>query len=338
MERKNVLVTGGTGYIGSHTIIDLISHGYTPISVDNGMNSDKSSLDKIFEITGNKIKHYDIDLTDFEASKQIFDENKIDAVIHFAALKAVGESVEKPFLYFKNNINSLLNVLQLSIENNVGAFVFSSSCTVYGDVRKSPVDENTPLQEAASPYGRTKQMGEQIIHDCLQRNDIKASILRYFNPAGAHTSAKIGESPVNVAQNLVPVITETAIGKRSKMKVFGDDYNTKDGSCVRDYIHVMDLAAAHTLAIKRALNDESEQIEIYNLGSGSGYTVLEVIASFEKASGKKLNYELAERRPGDIEAIYSDYQLAKKQLKWQPKLNIEDIMKTAWAWEQKRSQ
>ncbi len=337
MRSNIVLVTGGTGYLGSHTIINLHNNGYTPISIDNGINSDISTLEKITKVTGRDIKHYQVDLTDFNATKRVFEENEIDAIIHFAALKAVGESVEKPFLYFRNNLNSLINILELATTYEVKSFIFSSSCTVYGDVKQSPVTEETPLQDAASPYGRTKQVGEQIIQDALLNTDIKASILRYFNPAGAHPTAIIGESPINKAQNLVPVITETAIGKRSQMEVYGSDYNTRDGSCVRDYIHVMDLAEAHTKALQRTKQANSAQIETYNLGNGEGYTVLEVIKAFEEVSGKKLNYKIGPRRPGDVEAIYCNYQLAKSQLAWEPKYSLHDIVSSAWEWEKKRN-
>ena len=337
MQRKTVLVTGGTGYIGSHTIINLYEHGYLPISVDNGMNSDISSLSKIEDIIGVRIKHYNIDLQDLTKTETIFKEQKIDAIIHFAALKAVGESVEKPFLYFRNNLNSLLNVQECAQKYGVKAFIFSSSCTVYGEVKSSPVDEYTELQPAESPYGRTKQMGEEIIEDCIKKSDMKAVLLRYFNPAGAHLSAKIGESPINTAQNLVPVITETAIGSRPCMKVFGNDYDTRDGTCVRDYIHIMDLAEAHTLALDFALYRQQNQVEVFNLGSGSGYTVLEAINAFETVNNVKLSYEISARRPGDVVAIYSSYEKAKNQLYWQPKYGIKEIMQSAWEWEKNRN-
>lgn len=336
---KKILVTGGTGYIGSHTIIDLIENGFTPVSLDNGINSDASILEQVEQITGVKVKHYAVDLCDYDATRSIFEKESFDGVIHFAALKAVGESVAYPFKYFRNNLNSTLNALELSKEFGVKAFIFSSSCTVYGNVKSSPVTESTPLMDAASPYGRTKQMGEQMIQDTIAENSLtKAIILRYFNPAGAHISGLIGEAPTNQALNLVPVITETAIGKRPSMSVFGTDYPTRDGSCIRDYIHVMDLAHAHTLALKSILDDQQQMpIEIYNLGIGAGASVLEVIHAFESVTGQSLNYVITERRPGDVVAIYANYEKAKTQLSWEPKYNIEDIMRTAWEWEIKRS-
>lgn len=337
--KKKVLVTGGTGYIGSHTIIDLIENGYNVVCVDNGCNSDESSLAAIEKITGVRVPYFHIDLCDVHGTETIFKAHPdIDGVIHFAALKAVGESVEKPLLYFRNNIDSLINTLDLSLKYGVKAFVFSSSCTVYGDVETSPVDEDTPLQEAASPYGRTKQIGEQIITDTLKNSPMKSILLRYFNPAGAHPSGLLGESPINPPHNLVPVITETAIGKRPSMTVFGDDYPTRDGSCIRDYIHVCDLAHAHTLSLKHVFSGHQHpQTEIYNVGIGNGLTVLEIIKAFEKVTGLQLNYKIGDRRPGDVMAIYSDYKKAKNMLGWQPKFDVDDIMNTAWAWEVKRS-
>jgi len=337
---EKILVTGGTGYIGSHTIIDLISHGFKPVSVDNGMNSDVGVLQAIEKITGVKVQHYPYDLCDLTLVRDIFEIHRdIVGVIHFAALKAVGESVEKPFWYFRNNINSLLNVLECAAESEVKAFIFSSSCTVYGEASQSPVDEDTPLQNAASPYGRTKQMGEQIIQDALIHQKLKAVLLRYFNPAGAHPSGIIGESPRNTAQNLVPVITETAIGKRREFTVFGSDYPTRDGTCIRDYIHVCDLANAHTLALKYVLDGIQKQpVDIFNLGIGEGLTVKEVIQAFEKVSGVKLNYHIGERRPGDVSAIFANHGKAKQILGWQPQMGVEDIMKTAWEWEKFRTE
>jgi UDP-glucose 4-epimerase len=337
--KKKVLVTGGTGYIGSHTIIDLLENGFDVVCADNGCNSDTSSLLAIEKITGVKVPYFHIDLCDLSGAETIFKSHPdIQGVIHFAALKAVGESVEKPIPYFRNNIDSLINTLDLSVRYNVKAFIFSSSCTVYGDVSSSPVDENTPLQEAASPYGRTKQIGEQIITDTIKNKALKSILLRYFNPAGAHPSGLLGESPVNPPQNLVPVITETAIGKRSTMTVYGDDYPTRDGSCIRDYIHVCDLAHAHTLALQYIFDGhQAVQTEIFNVGIGNGLTVLEIIKAFEKVSGETLNYEIGGRRPGDIMAIYSDYRKAKNLLGWQPKYNVNDIMHTAWLWEKNRS-
>lgn len=334
-----VLVTGGTGYIGSHTIIDLIENGYEVVCADNGINSDTSSLAAIKKITGVDVPYFHVDLCDLNASETIFIAHPdIIGLIHFAALKSVGESVEKPLLYFRNNLESLINILDLSIKYGTKAFIFSSSCTVYGDVERSPVDENTPWQEAASPYGRTKQIGEQIVTDSLKNTDVKSILLRYFNPAGAHPTALLGESPINPPQNLVPIITETAIGKRSKMTVFGNDYPTRDGSCVRDYIHVCDLARAHTLSLKYILEEkQKQQNEIFNVGIGNGLSVLEVITAFESLTGQKLNYDIGDRRPGDVMSIYSNHNKATEKLGWIPEMDVADIMNTAWAWEMKRT-
>jgi UDP-glucose 4-epimerase len=337
--KKKILVAGGTGYIGSHTIVDLIERGYDVVSVDNGINSDTNALIGIKKITGVKVPHYDLDLCDSDALSYVFAQHSdISGVIHFAALKAVGESVEKPIIYFKNNINSLLNILDYCRSGQVEALVFSSSCTVYGDVRHSPVDEHTPLQEAASPYGRTKQIGEQIIVDSVQGTACKSVLLRYFNPAGAHPSGHIGEAPSSAAQNLVPMVMQTAVGQRESMTVFGTDYDTRDGSCIRDYIHVCDLAAAHSLALGRIYEGKQEtQNDIFNLGIGEGLTVLEIINAFETQTGVKLNYKLGPRRAGDIQAIYCDNTKARAILGWSPQYNVVDIVKTAWAWEQSRN-
>jgi UDP-glucose 4-epimerase len=335
-----VLVTGGCGYIGSHTLVDLIENGFEVISADSLFNAETTVLDAVEKITGKKVRNYAVDLVDFDKTKTIFEENKdLVGVIHFAAHKSVGESVEKPLEYFRNNLNSLLNILQCARDFEVPNVIFSSSCSVYGNAKELPVTEKTPMQEAESPYARTKQMGEQIIHDfSLAAKNVNNIILRYFNPAGAHPSALMGESPRQVANNLVPVITETAIGKRKSMTVFGDDYPTRDGSCIRDYIHVMDLANAHTKALQYLLEKKNESlVETYNLGIGEGATVLEAIHAFEKVSGQKLNYELGARRPGDVIAIYSNYEAAKNKLGWSPKYGMEEIMESAWKWEQERS-
>ncbi len=337
---NKILVTGGCGYIGSHTIVDLIENGFEVVSVDNLINSDESALDGIQAITGKRVHNYPIDLTDLGATKQIFhDHPDITGIIHFAALKSVGESVEKPLLYFRNNLNSLLNLLDCMAQFNVPNIIFSSSCSVYGNVKQLPVTEGTPWQEAESPYARTKQMGEHIILDVLRGTPtLQSIILRYFNPAGAHPSALIGESPRNVANNLVPVITETAIGKRAETVVFGDDYATRDGSCIRDYIHVMDLAHAHTLALQYSAAKKNEsQVEVFNLGIGEGVSVLEAIHAFEKSTGEKLNYRIGPRRPGDVIAIYANYTRAAQRLGWQPQYSIEEIMQSAWNWEKKRN-
>lgn len=335
---QKVLVTGGCGYIGSHTIVDLLDNGYEVISIDNLSNADEKALKGIKQITGKNVKNYRIDLCDSKKTRKVFEQNPgIVGIIHFAALKSVGESVFQPLRYFHNNNESLVNVLACAEEFSVPSFIFSSSCSVYGNATELPVTESTPLQEAECPYARTKQMGEKIIEDFTKvSKHVRAISLRYFNPAGAHESALIGESPRNKASNLVPVITETAIGKRPSMEVFGSDYETRDGSCVRDYIHVMDLAAAHTACL-RFLSENKDTVphEIFNVGIGDGVTVLEAIHAFEKVSGQKLNYVVGPRRPGDVVAIYANPKKAAQILGWKPKMDIEAIMKTAWAWQVK---
>ena len=337
--KGKVLVTGGAGYIGSHTIVDLFNKGYDVISVDNYINSDPVTYDQIESITGKKVAHYNIDICDKVALKRVMDDHRdVVGIIHFAALKAVGESVEFPFKYYHNNIVGLLNMLDLCRTHDINAFIFSSSCTVYGIPTIFPVTESTPLQPASSPYGATKQMGEQIIQDCMEQMECQAIMLRYFNPAGAHPSGLMGESPINKAANLVPAITETAIGKRDHLTVFGGDYDSRDGSCIRDYIHVMDLAGAHTLSLEYIVTKKQKvPVEIFNLGIGQGATVLEVIKAFESTTGVNLKYEMGPRRPGDVPAIYSNYQKIQKLLGWSPEYKIEDIMKTAWDWEKNRS-
>jgi UDP-glucose 4-epimerase len=333
-----ILVTGGTGYIGSHTCVDLLDHGFEVVIIDNESNSFSTVAEQIEKVTNKSVKFYSIDLCDETKVNSIFETEKFDGVIHFAAFKAVGESMDLPFDYFKNNLNSLLNVQQASHKYGVKAFIFSSSCTVYGNTEMNPVNEETPILEAASVYGRTKQMGEQMITDVAHQVNYKSILLRYFNPAGAHHSGLMGENPKKEALNLVPVITETAIGKRKSFKVFGVDYDTRDGSCIRDYIHVMDLAHAHTLALKFVLDEkQADKVEVFNLGIGDGVSVLEAINSFEKNTGIKLNYEISPKRPGDVKAIYCDYAKAKKMLGWNPQYNIDDIMNTAWAWEQNKA-
>lgn len=337
---QKVLVTGGCGYIGSHTIVDLIENGFEVVSVDNFLNSDRKPLASIKRITGKKVKNYNVDLSNLAKTRRIFREHPDFAgIIHFAALKSVGDSVNQPFLYFRNNMLSTLNLLQCAHEFGVKNFIFSSSCSVYGNADELPVTEKTPRREAESPYARTKQMGEDMIHDvALEARNTNFILLRYFNPCGAHESALIGESPINKAQNLVPVITETAVGKRESMTVFGNDYDTRDGSCIRDYIHVMDLANAHTKSLQYlAAAKNKDQVEIFNLGIGEGATVLEVIKAFENSTGEKLNYEIGPRRAGDVIAIYSNFDAAREKLGWLPSRDINDIMKTAWAWEKKRS-
>lgn len=332
---SKILITGGCGYIGSHTIVDLITNGFEVISVDNLVNSEIEALSNVEKITGKAVQNYEVDLCDRKALEKVFSENiDISGVIHFAALKAVGESVAKPILYFRNNIVGLINLLDCCVNSNVKHFIFSSSCTVYGNVDHLPVTEETPMKAAESPYGRTKQISEQIIEDTFLNTNISAIHLRYFNPAGAHESNLIGESPRNIALNLIPVITETAIGIREVTTVYGDQYDTRDGSCIRDYIHIMDLADAHTKALQfLEANKNKSKVEIFNLGIGQGVSVLEAIQAFEKVSGKSLNYVIGPARPGDVVAIYADYSKAKKALGWIPKRNIEDIMETSWNWQ-----
>lgn len=336
--KKKILVTGGCGYIGSHTIVDLIENGFEVISIDNNINSDIRVLEGVRQITGVQVKNYTVDLCDLEKTRKVFANEKFDGIIHFAALKNVGESVFNPLQYFHNNITSLINVLDCALKNDVKHFIFSSSCSVYGNAELLPVTENTPLSIPESPYARTKVIGENIIRDFIYSNpDFSAILLRYFNPAGAHKSALIGESPINQAANLVPVITETGYGKREGFAVFGNDYDTRDGSCVRDYIHVMDLANAHTNSLQYAMKGMDNSVEVFNVGIGEGVTVLEAIKAFEKVAKKSLNYEIAPRREGDVVAIYADSSKAAKVLGWKPSRNIEDIMLSAWKWEQVRS-
>jgi UDP-glucose 4-epimerase len=334
---KKILVTGGCGYIGVHTIVDLLQNGYDVISVDNNSRSHANILVNASTITGKKIKNYAVDLCDLSKTRDIFKEhNDILGIIHFAAYKAVGESVEKPLMYYDNNLASLTNILKCAEEFKVPYFVFSSSCTVYGSPDVIPVTETTPQKPAESPYGATKQMGETIVTDVAKSSGIQAILLRYFNPVGAHPSILLGEIPVGRPANLVPAITQTAIGKLPTMEVYGNDYPTRDGTCVRDFIHVSDIAHAHTLALDYLVNKKSnKKIEIFNLGSGDGYTVLEVIKAFEKVTGVKLNYTIGPRRPGDVVAIYANNSKAKNELGWVTKYGIEEMMDTAWKWELK---
>jgi UDP-glucose 4-epimerase len=334
---NKILVTGGCGYIGSHTIVDLVENGFEVISVDNNCRSSPRILEGVERITGKKIKNYKVDLCNFDDTFAIFQENEdITGIIHFAAFKAVGESVEQPLMYFENNLTSLINLLKCVQEFNTPYFVFSSSCTVYGNPDEIPVTEQTVTKPAESPYGYTKQMGEQIINEFAKAHLAEAILLRYFNPVGAHPSTFIGELPIGPPANLVPAITQTAIGKLPQMKVYGNDYPTRDGSCIRDYIHVCDIAHAHTLAIQYLIDHAaSKNTEVFNLGTGNGVTVLEAISAFEKVSGKKLNYVIAPRRPGDVVAIYANNDYARKALGWNLKYSLEDMMTTAWKWEQR---
>ena len=337
---SRILVTGGCGYIGSHTIVELIEEGFEVVSLDNLENSSDSVLEGVHEITGTRVKNYVIDLRKKNELEVFFkSQPSFSGVIHFAALKSVNDSVSEPLAYFENNVVGLINLLEYVSFLKIPHFVFSSSCTVYGIPETLPVTENMPYGDVESPYGRTKQICEMILQDFVPAHpDTKVISLRYFNPAGAHESILIGEDPANVAQNLAPVITETAIGKREKMTVFGDDYDTRDGSCVRDYIHVTDLANAHILCLRHLESTPgAPSWETFNVGIGQGVTVLEAINAFEEVTGQKLNYNIGPRRAGDIPAIFANYSKAKKTLGWTPKRGISVIMDTAWKWEQRRN-
>ena len=334
--RKKILVTGGTGYIGSHTTVELIEEGFEPIIVDNLYNSEAVVIDRIQKITGVKPQLEVFDQCDKEKLDRFIQKhNDISAVIHFAAYKAVGESVNKPLEYYRNNLLSLINLLDVMKRHGIPSLVFSSSCTVYGQPEKLPVTEDAPLQPATSPYGNTKQIGESIIRDTtVSDKNLKAISLRYFNPIGAHPSALIGELPRGVPENLVPFLTQTGYGIREELKVFGDDYNTPDGSCIRDYLHVVDLAKAHVIAIKRLIEGKSKtNYEVFNLGTGKGVSVLEAIKSFERVSGIKLKYKIVGRRAGDIEKIWANPSYANKELGWKTLSSLDEAMKTAWDWE-----
>jgi len=336
---SKILVTGGLGYIGSHTVVELINAGYEPVIVDDLSNSHPKILDQLTKITGKKPTFHQLDLCDDDAIKNLATaEPDISGIIHFAASKAVGESVEKPLKYYRNNIYSLVNLLNVYYGKPLN-FVFSSSCTVYGQPDQLPVNENAPVKPAESPYGNTKQIAEEILKDTIASGaNYKVISLRYFNPVGAHETALIGELPIGVPQNLVPFITQTAIGKREKITVFGNDYNTPDGSCVRDYIHVVDLAKAHVAALKLMEKESFKGYDVFNLGTGKGSTVLEVIGAFERSTGVKLNYTIGPRRSGDVEQVWGDVTKSKEQLHWQTVLDIDTMMKSAWAWEKYLSQ
>lgn len=336
-----ILVTGGLGYIGSHTVVSLLNEGYEVVIIDNLSNSSFSVLEGITEITDKNPKFHKIDLRHKADVTQFFDEHSdIKGLIHFAASKAVGESVEKPLLYYENNINSLVFLLQEMEKKNLSNFIFSSSCTVYGQADELPITEDAPIKKAFSPYGNTKQIGEEIIEDvCASNADFDAIALRYFNPIGAHPSAKIGELPIGTPQNLIPFITQTAMGKREELAVFGDDYDTPDGTCIRDYIHVLDLAEAHVQALERLIENKANgNYEVFNLGTGSGNSVMEVIKAFEKSTGQKLPYRIADRRKGDVIAAYANTTKAKEVLGWETKRNLEEALSSAWKWEKAYSE
>ena len=332
-----ILVTGGLGFIGSHTVVELQNEGYEVVIIDDLSNSSIKVLDGITAITGKKPIFEKLDLKERSGVEAFFKKhNDIKGVIHFAASKAVGESVQEPLMYYENNIGTLVYILKELKKLPAASFIFSSSCTVYGQADELPITENAPVKLAESPYGNTKQIGEEIISDtCKVTPSIKAIALRYFNPVGAHESGKIGELPIGVPQNLVPFITQTAIGIREQLSVFGDDYPTPDGTCIRDYIHVVDLAKAHVVALKRLLeNKNKSNFETFNLGTGTGSSVLEVIHSFERVSGEKLNYKIVGRREGDVISAYAETTKANKELGWKSGLNLDDAMRSAWNWEQ----
>jgi len=335
--KQTILVTGGTGFIGSHTAVELIEAGYKVVIVDNLSNSNARSIDGIDHITGVRPDFEQIDCCDKDALENVFRKHPdIEGIIHFAASKAVNESVEKPLLYYRNNITSLLNLLELMPQHNVKGIIFSSSCTVYGQPTPEnlPVTEEAPIQKALSPYGNTKQINEEIIQDYIHSGaSIKAVILRYFNPIGAHPSAEIGELPNGVPMNLIPFVTQTAIGVREQLKIFGNDYNTPDGTCIRDYIYVVDLAKAHVKAMARVLDSDSEPIEVFNIGTGKGVSTLEVVEGFERATGVKVNWTYAPRREGDIEKVWGNVDKANRVLGWKAEANLDDVLRSAWKWQ-----
>lgn len=334
--KETILVTGGTGFIGSHTTVELQEAGYDVVIVDNLSNSQENVIDGIEQITGIRPAFENVDLCDYEATEAVFKKYpKIAGIIHFAASKAVGESVQKPLLYYRNNIVSLVNLLELMPKYDVKGIIFSSSCTVYGQPDVLPATEETPIKKAESPYGNTKQINEEIIQDTIASGSpIKSIILRYFNPIGSHPTAIIGEMPNGVPQNLIPFLTQTAIGIRPTLSVFGDDYDTPDGSCIRDYIYVVDLAKAHVCAMTRIMENQTEEsVEVYNIGTGKGTSVLELINGFEKATGVKLNYQIEGRRAGDIEKVWGNVDKANKVLGWKADTPLEDVLATAWKWQ-----
>ena len=330
---KKILVTGGLGYIGSHTVVELQAEGYDVVVVDNLSNSKEEVKARIEDISGQSLELQIADVNDTNALESLFNKHQFDGVIHFAAHKAVGESVEHPVMYYQNNVSGLISLLGTMEKYGVSNLIFSSSCTVYGASTDLPVTESTQIQKAESPYGTTKILGEEIINDFAKHKGFKSILLRYFNPVGAHPSAKIGELPLGVPNNLIPYITQTAAGIREKLTVFGDDYNTEDGTCVRDYIHVVDLAKAHVKALSYC-DKMSQNVDVFNVGTGKGNTVLEVINTFEKVNGVKLNYTIGSRRGGDIEQIYADTTKVNNLLGWSAKYGIADMMKHAWAWQQ----
>ena len=336
---KKILVTGGLGFIGSHTVVELQNEGFEVLIIDDLSNTTIDVLDGIEKITNIRPLFFKIDLKEKQVVAKFFNENKVDGVIHFAASKAVGESVNEPLKYYENNIGTLVYLLQEMNNNKVNNLIFSSSCTVYGQADELPITENAPIKPAESPYGNTKQIGEEIITDTVKVSKLNAIALRYFNPIGGHESIEIGELPIGIPQNLIPYVTQTAAGIRSELSVFGDDYNTPDGTAVRDYIHVVDLAKAHIVAMKRLLErNNKSQMEFFNIGTGKGSSVLDVIKAFEKANDKKLIYKIVDRRAGDITSAYADTSLANKELGWKSELTLEDALRSAWLWQEKLSE
>ena len=334
---QKVLVTGGLGYIGSHTVVELQNAGFEVVIIDNLSNSSLEVLDGIIQITGKTPLFEKIDLRQKSEVIQFFEKYQdISGIIHFAASKAVGESVENPLLYYENNLTTLIYLLQACNNYTIENFIFSSSCTVYGEPDKLPIDESAPIKKATSPYGNTKQISEEILNDSCKVSNLKSIALRYFNPIGAHDSSKIGELPLGIPQNLVPFITQTAAGLRDQLSVFGDDYPTKDGSCIRDYIHVVDLAKAHVVALERLLkNRNSNQFETFNIGTGKGSSVLEVVNAFEKVTQQKLNYKIVDRREGDVISVYADTKKANEVLGWKAENSMEESLLSSWNWEKK---
>ena len=331
---KKILVTGGLGFIGSHTVVELQNSGFEVVIIDNLCNTTIDVLKNIESITGKQPEFHNIDLRNQKIVQEFFKNNSPDGVIHFAASKAVGESVDNPLLYYENNISSLVYLLQEMQRYDLSNFIFSSSCTVYGQADELPITENAPIKSAESPYGNTKQIGEEIIKESCKAYGLKAIALRYFNPIGAHHTAKIGELPIGVPQNLIPFVTQTAAGIRKELSIFGDDYPTPDGTAIRDYIHVVDLAKAHITALKRLMEDNNKKdFEVFNIGTGKGSSVLEVIKAFEKVTNTKLNYKIVGRREGDITAAYADTTLANEELGWKNEKTLEDALLSAWKWQ-----
>ncbi|MCG1036115.1 UDP-glucose 4-epimerase GalE [Polaribacter sargassicola] len=334
---KKILVTGGLGFIGSHTVVELQNAGFEVVIIDDLSNTTIGVLDKITEITGTKPDFHQIDLRVKNDVKNFFENNKVDGIIHFAAFKAVGESMHKPLDYYENNLGALVYLLQEMRDRKLDNFIFSSSCTVYGQADELPITEKAPVKTAESVYGNTKQIGEEILKDASKAHNLNIIALRYFNPIGAHPSIKIGELPLGVPQNLIPYITQTAAGMREELSVFGDDYDTPDGTAVRDYIHVVDLAKAHIAALERLINKNNKKgFEYFNIGTGKGSSVLEVIKAFEKASGKTLNYKIVPRREGDITAAYADTTIANKELNWKTEKTLEEALGSSWKWQQQQ--